>query len=145
MSLPTKSQLVSEIQTDPASLGYAGKTLVQDLALLNAQTFTRQGAIAMGAVLGWLASNSLLTAIKAASGDNAAAFLLALNQPTLDVTITGMDTLVTALATAGTISAAQKTALYALGSIPTSRAEILWGVGTVIDRDTIYGFFNQRP
>jgi hypothetical protein len=57
---------------------------------------------------------------------------------TFDVSSTANQALIAALVAAGPITAAQQAALIALGQVPCSRAEALWGVNTIVTPEDVH-------
>lgn len=151
--------LQTEIETDPAGLGYAGKPAPAVAALLNTpgdrlatpQPWTRPAPhVPLSAVIQWAAqpdgsSPAPITTITDAANDDAdgtrgtclAALRIFGAVGYLDVSHPINLRLIQDLATAGKITAGQQAGLLALGAAPASRAEQLWGAGTTITAEQL--------
>lgn len=141
--------LATEINTDPLTLGYAALVSSgsdQGIAiLLNANNYTLQGPVPMTDVFIWLGENALTVTIQgiaATSGplqNNAATFLLAVQggSAVLDVTNSAIVAMVAAFVTAGTFTQSVQDALFAMGQVPASRAEVLFGSGVSVSNSDV--------
>lgn len=120
--------LATELNTDPKALGYAGKTNIQDAALLNTVGASGE-TINPGTLPTWQVTAAIVgsewTALTQANKDLLAFYL---NQGTVDTTSANVRTAIGGLFSAG----ATKTALLALVNRPATRGEILFGVNTAI-------------
>jgi hypothetical protein len=129
MSLATLSV---ELKTDPAGMGYVGKTDQQCYDLLTALTRTRKRTLGTTDILEWAGSNQRYLKIKnaAAGADsqtkNLAAILeILIENPgeQLDLKNNGMSQLIDALVTAGVLTAADRAALVAMATENISRLD----------------------
>ena len=145
--------LKTEIETDPMALGYAG--LLPDAPgrvtdLMNAPVFMapRSRWISELGIMemypdGAEAADALLTKLEAFS-DTQARFsgvvrrvLRFLKGNGFDIGSNSSQGMLTMLAPAGVISEDEATKLKALAHKPTSRAEVLFGAGTVVTVDNL--------
>jgi hypothetical protein len=142
----TDPALLAEINADPAGLGYGPfRSAGNDagiVKLLNDRTrgLTVPQVASWSAVLKWLAQQGYRSKLQdasttaaAANRDAALAILDLIHgaAPGFDVTDAAMVALFNAV-----IPAASQAALLALGNVPASRAEVLFGYGTTpTDKD----------
>lgn len=133
----TDIELRNELTSDPAGMGYAGKTALQKVALLNADkdgvTFPklvdvatvlkvigmaqfRAAALSDPSRTGWLETLANIRSLKDG----------------LIPSDAGVAELLAGAVQAGVLTSPEKAALDALGARAGSRAEELWGVGTVV-------------
>lgn len=133
----TPAQLQSEITNDPAGLGYAGKTSQQIVDLINAarESITISVVVPKATVLQVIGLGPFRAA--ALSEPKRTGWLESLaNIRSLEIGIVPSDAGVSALLTSavadGVLTADEKATLDALGTRTGSRAEQLWGAGTVV-------------
>lgn len=133
----TDTELRNELTNDPAGMGYAGKTAAQKVAILNAPkegvTFHvivdvatvlkvigmaqfRAAALSEPSRTGWLETLANIRSLKDG----------------LIPSDAGVAELLAGAVQAGVLTSQEKAALDALGVRTGSRAEQLWGVGTVV-------------
>lgn len=144
------SALKSEITTDPKSLGLAGKSDAEMASLLNAPNaaFMAVNPLLPLTALGiWAAKTGVRAKVEQAALNNVSPvqspclairdLLVTMNGPPFDVSNADNQAMVAALVSAGVMTAEQQTELAALGNkSPASRAEVLFGVDTIIsERD----------
>jgi hypothetical protein len=151
--------LATEINTDPANLGYAQFADIGcDACIANLlnqapssftppQTWTFvEPIISNFTLLIWAASNSVLSTISAgASSTNASiasvcqAVMLMLQGVVsgLDITNSNNLTMISALVTAGILTADQQTSLLSLANQPATRAQFLFGGGVVVQASDV--------
>lgn len=146
--------LRAEIATDPAALGYPGKSRGQVRDLLNAPDpaspprWTKaQPLISAPALRRWAAAAGARQPLEAGVTNASAAvasiclavrdFLMGGGDP-LDLADPANQSMIAALVTARVLTADQAASLNALGTVPASRAEALFGAGTVVSLDDIY-------
>lgn len=138
--------LKNEITTDPLVLGYAGKSDMAIAGILNTSNaaYTANNPLVPLTTLSiWAAKNSVRGLIEQNALNNASAVqsiclavkdLLQGVAGTWDSSNPDNKTMVQALVTAGVMTVAQQTSVLALGNkSPASRAEVLFGPGTVVD------------
>jgi len=140
--------LRTEIQTDPAQLGYGPAVATgshnQVAALLNEQRYPAYGKVEITPVLIWLAKWGIMPRLRAAmQSDNPAiagiaevAMMLVSNPniPALDVGLPEVQQMLTALVQAGVIPLEASDELLNLAATKQSRAEVL-GFGTITADD----------
>lgn len=146
--------LASEISTDPESLGYAAFVTAgndQDIAnLLNQrpETFSppvtwtsSQPYVPLSSVLLWAGTGPYQSLVAGSTNDDASiaaacgAALATFRLPSIEsflVTGTDQQSLLNALVTATVLTQDQVDALVNLQNVPASRAEVLFGIGTVV-------------
>jgi hypothetical protein len=152
----TPAALKTELTTDPLNLGYAsyvstfsnGDSQHSLFALLNAKNYTQNIPVPITSVLIWGAGTGVLAALKAAiTNPDPVVQSIALAADTLlhsgltetlDLTNPSIAGMLDPLVQAGVLTANQKTSLLALQVIPASRAEVLFGPGTVIGGNDVY-------
>lgn len=133
----TDSQLKVEITTDPANLGYAGKTAQQIVNLINAaKAGVTYAQIVPKPVVFSITTTALFRIAQMATDKQTAWYQIMANIRSLDQGIipsepTIQDMLTKAIAD-GVLTAGERTALEALGIRTGSRAEELWGERTVV-------------
>lgn len=130
----TTEQLAAEIANDPAGLGYAGKTDGQIRVLLNTVTAT-------DVFRNDIAAKEIVNAIVAAdfaslNVTQLSKLQLMLIGGTLDATNSNTRTIFLGIFSGMT---ATITALTAVAQRKGTRAEVLWGSGTVVTNDQIAG------
>lgn len=142
--------LYAELTTDPAGVGYAGKTDAERAALLNAETRDGWRDVAVGEVVGYALLNLMWPGIEDLAGNvsadatarNVARSAIALlTNPAMQTVQLSDPTKRTALAQmlgvlvlAGAITQAQSDGVLALGRAKISRAQEL-GLGAVTPSD----------
>ncbi|SRR5579884_2586314 len=141
--------LKTELATDFAALGYAGKGDVDIAALINAQNpkfSVRQPVVPVWRLLAWAAQNGRFAAIqteadagtKGVKSIALAAMKVFGTVADFDVDDAGAKALLGAMVQAGVLTADDQTAFAALGDrSPASRAEVLWGPGTVVSHTDV--------
>ena len=138
----TDAELRSELTNDPAGLGYAGKTAAQKVALINAAkegvTFPklvdvatvlrvigmaqfRAAALTEPSRTGWLETLANIRSLKDG----------------LIPSDSGVAELLAGAIQAGVLTTGEKAALDTLGTRQGSRAEELWGAGTVVSLNDV--------
>lgn len=147
----TISALTTELLTDPAKLGYVafftptshGNYHGDDNAVcdvLNLPTTPQLRPIALADVTLWMVQTDATRRLQAHVNDagrvgavaqGALTFLTSPHIPLLHVNDARILSLISAM-TPGIFSAGEISALLSLGTISGSRAEALWGIGTVI-------------
>lgn len=126
----TYSQLRSEIQTDPAALGYAGKTPEQQLALLNALPGPAGETVNVTGMTPQAFGQSMVESEWAALTVQQCLYLVMLALTgSINPNNATVKAGVLAIFGAGTVTRAN---LSAALTRTASRAEFLWGAGTVI-------------
>ncbi len=139
--MPTPVEIAAELANDPQNLGYAALVAVADdqavAALLNRVSGQGSGSVFRKDI----APYEIMRAIVAADAANLTALQCAKLQlmmlgNNLDATVTNTRTIFLGIFTgmAGTI-----TALTTVVSRTGSRAEVLWGTGTVITPQQVSG------
>lgn len=141
--IPNYAALASEINSDPLSLGYTGKTTAQQADLINASTQSRTSTISINTLLQWAAGsgvlyqlqNALNTSSDAMTKSICQAALIMLSSPgviSFDLGETKNQQMLGYLQSQDVMTADNMTSLTALGTIPCSRAEVLWGNGILV-------------
>jgi hypothetical protein len=158
----TTTQLQSEFTSNP--LPYAALLNVADdagvAAILNAKNYTIQGPVTFASVMSWLGEIGATVPLqKLAITDGplqniAATFLLCVQGgigtivngvPCLNVTDPAINGMISALVAGGIFTADQKAALFAIGLIPVSRAEVINGIGDLVTATDVAWSFGRRP
>lgn len=145
------TELKTEVETNPA--GIAGLSLAaqnRDIVdLLNAPNFTGRRPLNFRTVLKWAAKTGVLIRLQdtrdnfaaniGARSASAAALLMLLSPHTdqLDLDDPDIGQLLTVLVNQGVVTAAERTQLEGLASASISRAEVVWGAGTVVTLDDV--------
>ncbi len=159
------ANLKKELNIDPEYLNYAPLIARGDykgiVLLLHTETGTTDGTVSIPAALGWLGANSRLTKLQTASQDTqkeipgfgnvsslAQISLLAVTPVRVD----GFDLfdpqiigLFDVLVVAGVFSSDDKNEFWALGQLPYTRAEQLWGIGIDVPIADIEEALKQIP
>lgn len=157
MSQPSKTDLRAEIQNDPASIGYAGRSPGGQAALINAQNITGVRPFSYGAARRWASGNGILIRAVRRAEDTAETdevlssicrgFLDVPRESALDPAAADIGSMIGYLhsvgffgATYGALDAtndARRDEFRAIGGTFVSRAEFLWGNGTTISHASI--------
>lgn len=138
--------LANEINTDPLALGYAGKGDAQVANILNTVNVSytaNNPLVSLNTLSIWAAKNGVRGPIEQNALNNASTvqsiclavkdLLVSMNGPSFDTSNADNKAMVGALVSAGVMTAAQQTALLALGNkSPASRAEVVLGVGVTV-------------
>lgn len=141
--------LSSELKNDPQSIGYAASiaagNLVPLMSMLNAPRTPTVGAhtISSAELLIWGAQNGRLTKLQAAAADttqsdvlrsvcDAAIRIIQRDMTVLDLSRPDIHSMISALVTAGIFDATDQTSLQTLSTRDISRAEALFGNGSVV-------------
>lgn len=136
----TLAALHTEITTDPLAIGYAGKTDQQIAALINALT----GPGAASIFRNDIAYQEIINAINSADFAGLSALQIAKLQlfqgQLLDATKSNIRTIFLGIFTGLTNTI---NSLTALASRTGSRAEVLWGIGTVIQWSDVAASFGR--
>jgi hypothetical protein len=128
--------LRQEIQTDPESLGYSGKTAEQISAILSARNRPALLPVSSANLLAWAAAEGRLARISDAAADGnlpaalrsiakAASLMLERDGTTLDLSLPDRMNLVNGLVQATILTAADKTSLVELATVNISRLQEL--------------------
>lgn len=134
----TPAQLAAEINGDPAAIGYATKVAAKDdagvAALLNTPTATDvfRNDIGMNEVVNAIPAADFITLTQLQVSKLSLMFQ---STPTIDGTSSNIRTILgSAVAATGLFATLPNTiaALTALAKRKGTRAEVLWGIGTVI-------------
>lgn len=164
----TQTQLSSELNTDPAKLGYAALITTQDdtgiAGLMNAKTINGIRNLPSTELLAWAAGNGRMVKITLAatmtlpvttdatyanmvglkSVSMAASAMINRDNTSLDLNLADRQQMFGVLVSTGILSQADSDSLYALAAIKISRAEWLWGVGTVANPVDVAWSFGRR-
>ena len=131
--MPTRAELRSEILSDPAAVGYAGKEPHEIAALLNDPA--RGETVSRAMVPSWELQAAVVgSEFQALSAVAQRAWLAIVALPEVPVTNANLRSQVAAIWGAGT---ATRGNLQALETRPGSRAEALWGEGTYITHQQV--------
>lgn len=127
MATFTLAGLQSERTNDPAALGYAGKTDAQVAALINTATATSvfRNDIKTAEIVGTIVAADFVSL----SAVQIAKLQLMLTNGVFDATVSNTRTIFLGIFTGMTNTI---TALTALAQRPGTRAEVLWGTGTIV-------------
>lgn len=135
MADPTKEQLKNEIQTDPASMGYAGNNSEEIAGLLNKPDGTKHGTVNVETVTKATAQKAVIaTEYTALTSERRDLWLAILQIDDLPVEEQSIRDQVQEVWAAGTTT---RNRLVALLSRPASRAEALWGRGVMISKQQV--------
>lgn len=162
---PSPQVLRAEIDSGPLAVTLAPFVAAGDdasiAAALNDRAGTAAGTIPYGVLwadlVPWAAANSTRTVIQAgaddATPDNAAKRAICLtvldylggglNSRWLDLTKSSSMALLDAAVTLGIFTSAQRTEVVAMGTLPASRAEILWGYNVTITHQQVAAAFGR--
>ena len=160
--------LKSELNTDPATLGYAALIATQDdaglAAKINAKTVNGLRNLPSTELLAWSAGNGRMAKIMLAVATTlpptidptypqmvglrsvamAASAMINRDNTSLDLNLADRQQMFGVLVSGGVLNQADSDSLYALAAIKISRAEWLWGVGTVINPVDVAWSFGRR-
>ncbi|MTK11608.1 MAG: hypothetical protein F8N39_05805 [Clostridiaceae bacterium] len=123
--------LKSELVADPAGVGYSSMTATQAATAINASTYPGPyKLVPLGAILAYLRTQGAWLGIKAAAASNtaAAAAVDLESDPhaqNLDVSLPQVSQMLASLVSAGLLTAAQSSAIVAMGQTMTSRAQVI--------------------
>ena len=163
-----QSLLPAELNTDPATIGYAALIATGDdaglAAKINAKTINGIRDLPSTELLAWSAGNGRMVKITLAatmtlpattdatyanmvglkSVSMAASAMINRDNTSLDLNLADRQQMVGVLVASGVLNQADSDSLYALAAIKISRAEWLWGIGTIINPVDVAWSFGRR-